>query len=97
MWQFDVITFNLPRFVGAIKGVRYGPLFNINSGYERLLSKYGTSWGYQDPCTKFRKRRNICHNGGICVNKFSNYSCDCLGTGYEGRNCNIGKFYFRKL
>ena len=80
------------RFVGAIKNVGYGPFFESQSGYERLLAKEGTVWGYNDYCLMSRGRKKLCHNGGICVNKFNNYSCNCLGTGFEGRHCQEGWF-----
>ena len=75
--------------MGAIRDVQYGPNFKFPSGYERILAKEGTVWGYIDHCTN-NARRRLCHNGGTCVNTFSNYSCNCLGTGYEGKNCQEG-------
>uniref|UniRef100_A0A6Q2Z0R2 Cadherin EGF LAG seven-pass G-type receptor 1a n=1 Tax=Esox lucius TaxID=8010 RepID=A0A6Q2Z0R2_ESOLU len=35
----------------------------------------------KDFCTK-----SVCLNGGVCVNKWSTYSCDCP-LGYGGKNC----------
>ncbi|XP_060885601.1 cadherin EGF LAG seven-pass G-type receptor 1 isoform X2 [Labrus mixtus] len=29
---------------------------------------------------------DVCQNGGVCVNKWNTYSCDCP-TGYGGKNC----------
>jgi hypothetical protein len=30
-----------------------------------------------------------CLNNGVCRSLFLNYSCECLGTSYSGRNCEI--------
>jgi len=30
-----------------------------------------------------------CLNGGVCRSLFLNYSCECLGTSYSGRDCQI--------
>ncbi|XP_065062041.1 neurexin-1-like isoform X2 [Rhopilema esculentum] len=81
------LSFRSNQFIGAIKDVGYGPLFEFQSGYERILVKERAVWGYVDHCLKNRGRMRLCQNGGICVNKFNNFSCNCLGTGYEGRNC----------
>jgi hypothetical protein len=38
----------------------------------------------QDYCAKVK-----CLNNGVCRSLFLNYSCECLGTSYSGRNCEI--------
>jgi hypothetical protein len=30
-----------------------------------------------------------CNNNGICRSLFLNYTCECFGTSYTGRNCEI--------
>ena len=76
--------------MGAIRDVAYGPYFKLHSGYERILAKEGTVWGYINHCANNYARTRLCHNEGTCVNNFSNYSCNCLGTGYEGKGCQEG-------
>ena len=33
-----------------------------------------------------------CQNGGICLDQFDHYNCECNGTGYTGSNCEGGKW-----
>lgn len=45
-----------------------------------------------DPC----KRPDACEHGGKCSIDVDRVVCDCVGTGYIGKNCHFGKiFYFR--
>ena len=34
----------------------------------------------------------VCQNSGVCTNSVGSYSCDCTGTGYEGTDCDTGKY-----
>ena len=34
-----------------------------------------------------------CENGGTCTDELNGYNCTCA-TGYEGTNCETGKFLF---
>nr|XP_046248999.1 cadherin EGF LAG seven-pass G-type receptor 1-like isoform X2 [Scatophagus argus] len=50
----------------------------------RFISNNGTSAGCgvkQDFCS-----RTLCLNGGVCVNRWSSYTCRCL-LGFGGKNC----------
>ena len=43
--------------------------------------------------------KELCSNGGVCINSLGSYSCDCTGTGYTGTNCttgNIEKYFHNK-
>ena len=35
---------------------------------------------------------NPCQNGGTCSDGFNEYTCSCVA-GYEGANCETGKWY----
>lgn len=73
-------------FLGCIKDLKY------SEGYTDLV--------LHSPIYKSRNIVNYCENychknttkpqcsKGACVNKFKDYSCDCFGTGYEGKYCN---------
>ena len=39
-----------------------------------------------DDCTEF-----ACSNGGKCIDEWKGFSCNCSGTGFEGKTCEIGK------
>ena len=79
------------RFLGCIKDLKY------SEGYTDLV--------LHSPISKSRNIVNYCENychknttkpqcsNGACVNKFKDYSCDCFGTGYEGKYCNKSKFF----
>ncbi|XP_073968823.1 axotactin isoform X3 [Rhodnius prolixus] len=41
-----------------------------------------------DPC----KRPNACEHGGKCSVREDRLYCDCMGTGYIGKNCHFAKF-----
>ena len=32
-----------------------------------------------------------CFNGGTCKNIDGDYECDCTSTGWQGKNCTVGK------
>ncbi len=85
--------FLLLRFVGAIKNLAYGPL-PTNPNLGKILDKQGIVYGYSDHCTDKTPRYYMCQHKGICVNKFNDYSCNCLGTGFEGRTCGISKSFW---
>ncbi|CAF1363429.1 unnamed protein product [Adineta ricciae] len=42
---------------------------------------------------------NTCENGGVCRPLFLNYTCECLGTSYSGRYCEVvdGKMVLRQM
>jgi len=42
------------------------------------------------PAKKNFCTNDACLNGGVCVNKWNTYGCDCP-TGYGGKNCEQGK------
>lgn len=50
------------------------------------MEEEGTQPGCMDAC-----QDNICMNGGKCINYFTKFECDCIGTGFTGRNCKKGK------
>ena len=35
-----------------------------------------------------------CVNNGVCSNTIGSYECNCDGTGYEGKDCDIGTLLF---
>lgn len=37
---------------------------------------------------------NPCSNNGRCVNTDGGYYCNCMGTGFEGDKCLIGRFLY---
>ena len=80
------------RFVGCIKGLKYA------EGYEKLVQR--------SPRTKGSKTLNGCYNycnkedstpkcgKGKCINRFTSYTCECFGSGYEGKNCQKGIYEY---
>lgn len=63
-------------------------MFKIRNGEKaaaREIRRVEASTGCLNACTQ-----NPCKNQGICVNRFTETACDCVGTGYEGENCNGG-------
>ncbi|KAK3599841.1 hypothetical protein CHS0354_022411 [Potamilus streckersoni] len=40
-----------------------------------------------DNCYDLCSDKNPCHHDGRCVNKYSEATCDCFGTDYEGKLC----------
>eukprot|EP00794_Sanderia_malayensis_P004632 gene4632-5239_t len=75
------------QFVGAIKNLEYSPLKDTTS--VKLLGGQGIIYGYEDHCRNRKTRYFMCQNRGVCINKFNDYRCNCLGTGFEGRKCQI--------
>jgi len=84
----------IPRFVGCIRNLRY----STKGGYkdsEALISHSGLASGCVDACAK--SNHTPCRNGGKCMNRFFTFKCNCIGTGFKGRNCTIPleSAYFR--
>uniref|UniRef100_A0A667ZZJ2 Cadherin EGF LAG seven-pass G-type receptor 1 n=1 Tax=Myripristis murdjan TaxID=586833 RepID=A0A667ZZJ2_9TELE len=49
-----------------------------------FIANNGTTAGC--PAKKNFCMKDVCQNGGVCVNKWNTYGCDCP-TGYGGKNC----------
>lgn len=90
---FDV--FNLVIFQGASSGQRgflgcmralkiNGITFNLKAKAEMSP---GVSPGCQGHCSSYGTH---CRNGGMCVEKYNGYSCDCSLTAYDGPFCTEG-------
>eukprot|EP00794_Sanderia_malayensis_P004633 gene4633-5240_t len=77
-------VFYTPRFVGCIDDLAYSVGDKPVKPYHVIRAEKVTR-DCVDAC-KTHKNRN-CANGGKCKNRFSTIVCDCLGTGFEGRNC----------
>ena len=39
----------------------------------------------------------VCKNGGSCIEELNGFRCDCMGTGYEGIACELGKLMMFEL
>ena len=81
------------RFVGCIEDLAYSKDETpVKPG--SLLSAAKVASGCVDACAA--KSTEHCANGGKCLNKFSKFVCNCLGTGYEGKNCSKRKYCFEQ-
>lgn len=70
-------------YVGCIRGFLVnGKLQDLKGIVERGETTYGVSPGCVPKCAS-----NPCFNGGICVEYYSRYWCDCAYTPFRGWNC----------
>ncbi|CAF1545997.1 unnamed protein product [Adineta ricciae] len=58
-----------------------------NQTYECLCA-YGWANAHCETQINYCEK-NKCKNGGVCRSLFLNYTCDCLGTSYSGRHCEV--------
>lgn len=70
-----------PRLIGCIEVIQSQPITNNLTDTEPIKTE-GAVLGCLNACAK-----NTCPNGGRCINYFTRFTCDCVGTGYTGRTC----------
>ncbi|KAM4691876.1 contactin-associated protein 1 [Rhinophrynus dorsalis] len=76
--------YKLRPFLGCLRALR------MNGVTLDLEGKANESLGVRTNCTGFCERpRAECQNGGRCVERYSHYTCDCNGTGFEGPFCTV--------
>lgn len=79
-------------FLGCIRALRMnGVTLDLE---ERAMVTPGVKPGCQGHCTSFGM---YCRNGGMCVEKYNGYLCDCSATAYDGPFCTRGKRRFTAL
>ncbi|XP_066930017.1 neurexin-1-like isoform X2 [Clytia hemisphaerica] len=71
-----------PRLVGCIEEVKYKSGANETFTEGELLASDEVKPGCMNAC-----QENVCPNGGKCINYFTEYRCDCIGTGFTGPSC----------
>ncbi|OCT62732.1 contactin-associated protein 1 [Xenopus laevis] len=80
----------LKPFLGCLRALR------MNGVTLDLEGKANETLGVRTNCTGYcEKPRLECQNGGRCVERYSHYTCDCNGTGFEGPFCtrDIGAYF----
>lgn len=76
-------------YVGCMRGLRINGVFQDLRGFvyrEEVI--YGVLEGCVGKCVN-----QMCFNGGICIEGYSGYICDCAYTFFRGWNCGRGKGY----
>ncbi|XP_057311310.1 neurexin-3-like isoform X2 [Hydractinia symbiolongicarpus] len=72
----------LPRFIGCIEDIRFKSGSADAFGKNKIEASDGVQNGCLDAC-----KNKVCPNQGKCVNRFTTAKCNCIGTGYHGKNC----------
>ncbi|KAM4622442.1 contactin-associated protein 1 [Discoglossus pictus] len=92
---FINISYDRPLYVGSAES-KYRPFIGCLRGLRMngvtldLEGKANESLGVRTNCTGYCERPRIeCQNRGRCVERYSHYTCDCNGTGFEGPFCTI--------
>ncbi|XP_053555352.1 contactin-associated protein 1 [Bombina bombina] len=95
------ITYDRPLYVGSAE-YRFKPYIGCLRGLRMngftldLEGKANETLGVKTNCTGFCYNPRIeCQNRGRCVERYSHYTCDCNGTGFEGPFCTraIGAYF----
>uniref|UniRef100_A0A4W3ICD0 Contactin associated protein 1 n=1 Tax=Callorhinchus milii TaxID=7868 RepID=A0A4W3ICD0_CALMI len=78
---------NLSTFHGCMQEIRVeNRLVDLELVKRRRLGSYAemlfNTCGIADRCTP-----NLCEHGGICIQTWDNFECDCHRTGYKGPTC----------
>ncbi|XP_069490520.1 contactin-associated protein 1 [Ambystoma mexicanum] len=82
--------YKMRPFLGCLRGLR------MNGVTLDLEGKANHSEGVNVNCTGYCINPRIpCQNGGRCVERYSHYTCDCNGTGFEGPLCtrDVGAYF----
>ncbi|CAL8366083.1 unnamed protein product [Boreogadus saida] len=77
-------------FLGCMRALRLnGVTLDLE---ERARVTPGVKPGCQGHCNHFGVH---CRNGGVCVEQYNGYSCDCSHTAYDGRFCtnDVGGYF----
>uniref|UniRef100_A0A8C5CP98 Contactin-associated protein-like 2 n=1 Tax=Gadus morhua TaxID=8049 RepID=A0A8C5CP98_GADMO len=77
-------------FLGCMRALRLnGVTLDLE---ERARVTPGVKPGCQGHCNHFGVH---CRNGGVCVEQYDGYSCDCSHTAYDGRLCtnDVGGYF----
>ena len=75
--------------MGCIEEVKYKSGANETYTDAELLASDEVKPGCMNACEE-----NVCPNGGKCINYFTEYRCDCIGTGFTGPSCQKGEMLF---
>ncbi|OAF69345.1 Cell recognition molecule Caspr5 [Intoshia linei] len=74
---------NSNGFIGCFRAlVINGYIVNLKKIVDGFIKPYGVSTGCNAKC-----KQNPCLNGGICIEGYSFYKCDCAYTPFRGWNC----------
>ncbi|KAM5136005.1 contactin-associated protein 1 [Mantella aurantiaca] len=82
--------YRLKPYIGCLRGLR------MNGLTLDLEGKANERLGVRTNCTGYCERPQMeCQNGARCVERYSYYTCDCNGTGFEGPFCtrDIGAYF----
>ncbi|KAM8945597.1 contactin-associated protein 1 [Pelodytes ibericus] len=82
--------YKMKPFLGCLRALR------MNGVTLDLEGKANETLGVRTNCTGYcLKPRVECQNLGRCVERYSHYTCDCNGTGFEGFFCHrdIGAYF----
>jgi hypothetical protein len=84
------VLLDVTGLVGCVQEVEVNgeplePRFVVRSGYKKGQVSLDNCQ-LVDPC----KRPDACKHGGKCSVKDDRVTCDCVGTGYIGKNCYFG-------
>ena len=78
-------------FIGCVRGVRFLQGAATSGDLERpdleLAVPIHARAEVTDGCVNACDAHNMCVHGGMCLNYYTYTTCDCFGSGYEGRYC----------
>ena len=69
-------------FIGCLRDLKY----SVDSAIVRDIPLQGQD-GVLPGCVDRCQAAGTCHHNGRCVNLYTDFHCDCFGTGHEGRTC----------
>lgn len=80
---------NYHYFIGCMRNLRYQRPDDLFSEVPIHTMK-----AVLPGCSNKCQEDNLCENGAECVNKYSEVTCNCYGTEFEGEHCeNSGEWF----